>query len=174
MRIRWLVVGILLVVVGGSTADAQSTDAYVARETIEAVGSYVHFSIFDDVTVAVTNGLVRLEGRVTTPFKREDIGKRVARIAGVREVKNDIEVLPLLGTDIDLRRTIAAAIYGHPAFWQYAAMARPPIHIIVERGRVRLTGVVTSRVEQRLAYALAQVSGAFNVTNELRVEKAEH
>jgi hyperosmotically inducible periplasmic protein len=174
MWIRVLIVGLLLSVVGGRTADAQSQDASISAAAINAVGSYVHFSIFDDVTVAVTNGLVRLDGRVTMPFKREDIGKRVARIAGVREVINDIEVLPLLGTDIDLRRAIAAAIYGHPAFWQYASMARPPIHIIVERGHVRLTGAVTSLVEQRLAYALAQVSGAFTVTNELRVEKAEH
>jgi osmotically-inducible protein OsmY len=170
MWIRFLLVGLLLSAAPGPAADAQTHDALVAARAIEAVREYVHFSIFDDVTVSVTGGAVRLDGRVTMPFKREEIGARVARATGALEVVNDIQVLPLLGSDIDLRRTVAGAIYGHPAFWAYASMARPPIHIIVERGHVRLTGVVNNQMERRLAQALAQVPGAFGVTNELRIE----
>jgi osmotically-inducible protein OsmY len=49
-------------------------------------------------------------------------------------------------------------------------MANPPIHIIVENGRVRLTGVVASEVERMLARSLATSFGAFSVTSELKTD----
>jgi hyperosmotically inducible protein len=49
-------------------------------------------------------------------------------------------------------------------------MANPPIHIVVDRGRVTLTGVVMNEVEKMLARSIATGSGAFSVTNELRTE----
>jgi len=172
MRTGLLLVGWYALAVGaGSAAGAQ--DAQVAGRVRDAIASYVHFTIFDDVAVIVETGVVRLDGRVTMPFKRDAIEKRVRAVEGVREIANGIEVLPLLGTDIELRRSIASAIYGHPAFWPYASMARPPIHIVVERGHVRLTGVVSSRVERQLAFALAQVPGAFGVKNEITVERTD-
>jgi osmotically-inducible protein OsmY len=49
-------------------------------------------------------------------------------------------------------------------------MPNPPIHIVVERGRVTLTGVVNSEVDRMLARSLAQFSGALSVTNELKTD----
>jgi len=49
-------------------------------------------------------------------------------------------------------------------------MANPPIHIIVERGHVRLTGVVNSNVERALARSLATGFGEFSVKNELKTD----
>src|SRR3954470_10271461 len=49
-------------------------------------------------------------------------------------------------------------------------MANPPIHIVVERGRVTLTGVVQSNVERMLAQSLAAQFGAFSVTNALKTD----
>jgi hyperosmotically inducible protein len=85
-------------------------------------------------------------------------------------VLNRIEVLPVSTFDDDLRRRIARAIYGNPSFWNYAAMANPPIHIIVERGRVTLTGIVNSNVERMLARSLATGWGELSVSNELRTD----
>ena len=48
-------------------------------------------------------------------------------------------MLPVSQFDDELRFRIARAIYGNSAFWNYAAMANPPIHIVVNRGRVTLT-----------------------------------
>ena len=49
--------------------------------------------------------------------------------------------------------------------------AMPPIHIIVSNGRATLKGVVASHMDSQLAYTAArQVSGLFEVRNELRVE----
>jgi osmotically-inducible protein OsmY len=72
--------------------------------------------------------------------------------------------------DDELRVRIARAIYGNSAFWQYGARANPPIHIIVERGHVTLTGVVHSAVERMLARTLATGFGELSVTNELRTD----
>jgi osmotically-inducible protein OsmY len=49
-------------------------------------------------------------------------------------------------------------------------MANPPIHIVVERGRVTLTGVVQSNVDRVLARSLATQFGAFSVTNQLKTD----
>ena len=104
------------------------------------------------------------------PYKKNDIERRVARVDGVQSVKNDIQVTPVSQFDDELRFRIARAIYGHSSFWNYAAMANPPIHIVVVRGNVTLTGVVNSNVERVLARSLAVGFGSFEVRNELRTD----
>ena len=49
-------------------------------------------------------------------------------------------------------------------------MVNPPIHIIVERGRVTLEGVVNSNVERMLARSIATSFNAFEVKNELKTD----
>jgi osmotically-inducible protein OsmY len=49
-------------------------------------------------------------------------------------------------------------------------MPNPPIHIIVEHGRVTLTGVVQSDVDRMLARSLATNFNAFSVTNNLKTD----
>jgi osmotically-inducible protein OsmY len=155
-------------------ARAQSSDDDLLRQATSAVRGYTQYTIFDDVNVVVSDRAVTLTGRVTMPYKRNDIGARVSKIDGVRDIVNDIQVLPVSIEDSRIRQRVAQAIYGNSTFWQYASMVNPPIHILVERSRVTLTGCVTSEVERMLAYALAtQVDGALSVTNELRVDRAE-
>jgi len=162
-----LVVALLLAVPAGAQ---DGRDLRLADDIVRNINTYSRFTIFDDVSISVENGLVTLTGKVTMPYKRDDIGRRIARIDGVREVLNRIEVLPVSTFDDDLRYRIARAIYGNPSFWNYASMANPPIHIIVERGRVRLTGVVNSNVERMLARSLATGLGELSVSNELRTD----
>jgi hypothetical protein len=50
-------------------------------------------------------------------------------------------------------------------------MANPPIHIVVNRGRVTLAGVVQSNVERQLARSLATGFAAFEVKNELKTDE---
>jgi osmotically-inducible protein OsmY len=138
----------------------------VARE----VQRYVHYTIFDDVRASVEDGTVTLTGAVTMPFKKDDITRRVARVAGVSTVRNLITVLPVSSFDDELRYRTARAIYGNPNFWSYAAMANPPIHIVVKGGRVTLSGTVATDVERMLARSLASSLGALSVTNELKTD----
>ncbi len=74
------------------------------------------------------------------------------------QVVNHVKVLPVSQFDDQLRYRIARAIYGNSNFWNYAIMANPPIHIVVEHGRVTLTGVVQSEVDRMLARSLATQS----------------
>jgi hyperosmotically inducible periplasmic protein len=142
----------------------------IFRDVSAAVLTYPQFTVFDDVGAAIDSGVVTLAGKVTMPFKKNDIERRVAKIAGVTKVVNRIDVLSVSFFDDDLRYAIARAIYGNSAFWQYASMANPPIHIVVERGRVTLTGVVNNEVERMLARSLASSFGAFSVKSELKTD----
>jgi len=150
---------------------AGNEDLQVFRGVQKQVLQYAHFTIFDSVNAEIENGVVTLTGKVTMPFKRTDIEKRVARLDGVTEVQNNIEVLPVSQYDDELRVGISRAIYGNSNFWRYASMVNPPIHIIVERGHVRLEGVVNSNVDSMLARSLASGFGSFSVTNELKTDQ---
>jgi len=168
-RLLATITGLLLL---GGTAFAQGDrrDFEVFNDIAKEVRGYVHYSVFDDISASVDEGVVTLEGKVTMPYKRSDIEKRVTRVEGVVRVNNRIDVLPVSTFDDELRYRIARAIYGNPNFWNYAAMVNPPIHIVVERGHVTLTGVVQSPVERVLARSLASSFGAFSVKNELRTD----
>ena len=145
-------------------------DFQVAKDVATSVDRYTQFTIFDDVNAYVKDGVVTLSGKVTMPYKRTDIEKRVAKIDGVREVRDEITVLPVSQFDSELRYRIARSIYGNSNFWNYAIMPNPPIHIVVEHGRVTLTGVVGSEGDRMLARSLASQFGAFAVTNALRTD----
>jgi hypothetical protein len=151
-------------------AQEERKDLQIFKDAAVAVTSYVRFTVFDDVSIEVDQGVVTLLGKVTMPYKAGEIERRVARVAGVRQVNNRLTVLPVSLFDDDLRLRISRAIYGNPSFWQYAAMANPPIHIIVEGGHVTLTGVVNSNVERMLARTLASSFGAFSVNSELKTD----
>jgi len=156
---------------GVGAASAQTSDSDLADRAAESIRLYPKFSVFDDVNVTVTGRIVTLAGRVTTAQKKTEIGDRVARLDGVRSVANEIGVLPASARDQQLREQVARAIYTHPAFWRYAELANPPIHIVIENQRITLTGEVESRTDSMLAFSLAQVGGASSVTNQLRVRR---
>ncbi len=142
----------------------------LVKDVQRAVARYAYFTVFDDVSVSFEDdGVVTLLGNVTLPNKKTDLAKRVAAIDGVREVKNEINVLPVSQFDNELRYRVARAIYGSSAFWHYAARRHPPIHILVDRGHVTLTGVVDTEPDRMLAGVLAAQFGAFSVTNNLQL-----
>jgi hyperosmotically inducible protein len=170
----FLLSGLMLLTLAAGIASAQQTpdrrDVQLADRIVRSVNTYPQFTIFDDVNARIDQGVVTLTGKVTMPFKRNDIGRRIEKIDGVKEVQNNIDVLPVSNFDEQLRYRVARAIYGNPSFWTYAAMANPPIHVIVENGRVRLTGVVNSNVERMLARSLATGLGELSVESELRTD----
>jgi hyperosmotically inducible protein len=145
-------------------------DLQVAKDVAKSVDRYTQFTIFDDVSALVKDGVVTLTGKVTMPYKKDDIAKRVSKVDGVRSVNDEIAVLPVSQFDSELRYRIARSIYGNSNFWNYAIMANPPIHIVVDHGRVTLTGVVNSNVDRMLAQSLATQFGALSVTNALKTD----
>ena len=171
MKTRFAVlVASVLLFAGSAGAQVERKDLQVFNDISTTVNRYSFFTIFDDVSANVENGNVTLIGKVTQPYKRNDIEKRVAKVEGVQHVTNRLEVLPVSRFDDELRYRIARSIYGNSNFWNYAIMANPPIHIIVDHGHVTLTGVVQSNVDRMLARSLATQFGAMSVKSELKTE----
>jgi hyperosmotically inducible protein len=161
---------VLLLSTGPAFAQERK-DFQIASDIASTVNRYSNFTIFDDVNVEVQSGVATLTGKVTMPYKRNDIEKRVMKVDGVKEVQNKISVLPVSQSDDQLRYLIARSIYGNSNFWNYAIMPNPPIHIIVEHGRVTLTGVVQNNVDRMLARSLAGNFLSFSVTNNLKTDQ---
>src|SRR4029077_481363 len=163
---------VLALTASGARAGSIDTrkDFQVFKDVAKSVDRYTQFTIFDDVSASVKDGVVTLTGKVTMPYKREDIEKRVAKVNGVATVRDEITVLPVSQFDDELRYRIARSIYRNSNFWNYAIMPNPPIHIVVEHGRVTLTGVVQSEVDRALARSLATQFGAPSVTNALKTD----
>jgi hyperosmotically inducible protein len=167
-----LVVTTLVVLAAATSTGAtgQKENLQVFREVQRQVLQYPHFTIFDSVSAQVDNGTVTLVGKVTMPYKRSDLERRVSRLPSVERLVNKIEVLPVSQFDDDLRFRIARAIYSNPNFRPFASMVNPPIHVIVEHGRVTLEGVVNNQVDRMLARSIAANFLAFEVKNELKTE----
>ena len=168
-RITLMAVALVLSLSGAGYAQDRK-DLQVFNDISTQVNRYPQFTIFDSIDAGVDDGNVVLSGWVTMPYKKTDIERRVAKVAGVKAVKNDIQVLPVSQFDDELRFRISRAIYGSSSFWNYGAMANPPIHIVVVRGHVTLTGVVNSHVDRVLARSLAVGFGSFDVKNELKTD----
>ena len=170
MFARFIAAMMVVLAVSAPAWAADRKDLQVAHDVSRQVLTYPQFSIFDSVHMQVDSGVVTLTGKVTMPFKKNDLEKRIGKIDGVRGLRNDIGVLPVSQFDDDLRHRVSRAIYTNPSFWNYAAMANPPIHIIVEGGHVTLAGVVNSNVERMLARSLATGLGELSVTNALKTD----
>jgi hyperosmotically inducible protein len=172
-NVYWCVAALLLTAnagLAGSIGQDERKDFQIAKDIATSVQRYTRFTIFDDVSANVNGGVVTLTGKVTMPFKRDEIEKRIAHVAGVSSVDDQISVLPVSQFDDELRYRIARSIYNNSNFWNYAIMSNPPIHIVVEHGRVTLTGVVQSEVDRMLARSLATQFGALSVTNALKTD----
>ncbi len=148
------------------------TDSQIAEKVAHEVRMYSRYTIWDNVNVRVEDGQVELLGQVSEPFKKADLGRIAQSVAGVTGVANRLEVLPLSSFDNDIRLRVARAVYGDPALSRYAYQALPPIHIVVDNGRVTLEGVVNSEMEKQIAGMRASTAGlSFGaLTNNLRVE----
>lgn len=147
--------------VGTHAWAADRTNLELFNDVSKQVSRYAYFTIFDTVHAAVDAGVVTLTGKVTMPYKAEDIARRVAAVNGVTKVNNRIESLPVSQFDNTLRRQIAGAIYSHPALFQYGHGPNPSIHVIVERGRVTLAGVVNNDADRAVARMVASSFGSF-------------
>ena len=147
------------------------SDEVLANKIAERIRRYSNYTIFDDVSVSVERGVATLSGRVTAAYKGKDMTRAASRVKGVLEVNNNLSELPVSIYDDQLRRSIARQIYRDPVFSRYAIHVNPPIHIIVERGQVTLTGAVNSKLERQKAEMIVrQTFGVFAVENRLQID----
>lgn len=152
-------------------ATAARADQRVADEVSKAIRSFAFFDIFDWVEGDVKNGVVTLRGAVREPWRKEDYGRLAEDIEGVQSVRNEIRALPLSNYDDQIRISAARQLYGDPRFVRYANRSLPPIHIIVENGKIWLKGNVANRLERQLAETIVRSNVmSFEVINDLAVD----
>ena len=132
--------------------------------------SNAFYGIFDYVDGWVDDGVVALTGYVTHGYKASKMVEFVSRVKGVKEIQNQIEVLPLSALDDRLRVSLATNIYGNELFWTDATRLVPPVRIIVDNLHVTLSGVVFSEVEKRVAADIVrQTPGVLSFQNNLEI-----
>lgn len=143
----------------------------IANDVTRSIRSHAFFDVFDWVEGDVRDGIVTLRGAVREPWRRKEYERLAESAPGVVEVKNEIEVLPNSSFDDQIRVAAAQAIYGDSRFVRYANRSLPPIHIIVNKGKVFLKGAVANQIDKQLAETLVRTQVlSFEVVNELTVD----
>jgi hyperosmotically inducible protein len=134
-----------------------------------------YYSVFTDLAFQLSpEGVVTLVGACPPepPWDiKSDAENVVKRIPGVKQVINQIKVLPMSDMDWQIRRAEAKAIYGDAQIGtRYGYQALPSVHIIVDNGHVTLEGVVDSQFDDTLIRTRANtVPNVFSVTDNLTV-----
>jgi osmotically-inducible protein OsmY len=94
----------------------------------------------------------------------------VARTPGVKDVVNEVKVLPVSNFDDSIRVRTARAIYRDSILGRYASDPVHPIRIVVDNGHVTLYGSVENAMDKNIAGIRAKsVPGSFSVDNKLVV-----
>jgi len=153
--------------------DAAQYQIWLTQQVHHKLAMIPWYSVFDNLEYKVEGAKVTLIGQVIRPVIKSDAESTVKSIEGVKEVVNQIEVLPPSPMDDRLRRQEYRSIYSFGPLQRYSMGVNPGIHIIVEGGQVTLEGVVDSQPDKDAANIRARVvAGVFSVTNNLRVEKS--
>jgi len=153
--------------------DAAQYQIWLTQQVHHKLAMIPWYSVFDNLEYKVEGAKVTLIGQVIRPVIKSDAESTVKSIEGVKEVVNQIEVLPPSPMDDRLRRQEYRSIYSFGPLQRYSMGVNPGIHIIVKGGQVTLEGVVDSQPDKDAANIRArEVAGVFSVTNNLRVEKS--
>jgi hyperosmotically inducible protein len=159
----------LIVVDGKSVPDAELAAQLDRKLYFDRVGYDVAFNY---ITVSVENGNVTLVGEARLQVASDSALELAARMPGVKDIFNDIRVLPTSIFDDQIRVKTLRAIYHDPVLNRYAIDPARPIRIVVNNGHVSLYGVVANQMDKNVAGIRAnQVFGAFSVKNNLEVAK---
>jgi hyperosmotically inducible protein len=163
---------VLLFLATSSGMDLEILHARMAEEVRHELAMLPHYSMFDNLVFEIQDvDTIVLSGQVTTPTLKSDAEKAAKGIESVGKLVNKIEVLPLSAMDDRIRIAAYRAIYSQPGLVRYALQAVQPIHIIVKRGHITLTGTVAREMDKILAGIAAEgIYGSFSVTNDLRTE----
>jgi hyperosmotically inducible periplasmic protein len=158
----------LITVAGPNVPDAQLEQKLATKLTYVRVG---YDNTFDYFALGVKDGVVTVEGQDRTGVGRDEALSEIANMPGVKDVIENISVLPVSQFDERIRLQAARAIYGDPVLRKYAIDPARPIRIIVSNGHLTLYGAVDSNMDKQVAGIKAgQVFGAFSVENKLEVE----
>ncbi|MCI0444526.1 BON domain-containing protein [bacterium] len=158
-----------IAITGGNKTDEDIGVDVVAKIRQEST-SYGN-NVFDSLNVLVKDGGVTLTGKVRNAYLYDVAEEAAMEVPGVRKVDNKIEILPPSQNDDRLRLAIYRRLKNDDRLFYYFLGARPSLNIIVDRGRVTLTGYVDTEGDRILAGSLVrQMSGVLSVENQLKTD----
>lgn len=187
----------------GSPAGIAANQKSPADEIRKELMQLPYYGVFDFLAFGYDKGTVTLVGYAYRPSLKKDAVRAVKRVAGVDDVVDRIEELPVSQADDDLRWRTYYAIYRDPFLSRYApgggtlwGHRHPfgpgshgmspalypgmepagdyPLHIIVKNLHITLLGVVDNESDKTIAGMRArEVPGALGVDNQLVVDKTE-
>src|SRR5580765_6656677 len=189
-------VGLALVgtVTRGTPTRAQGVRS---EETVRSVRKMLerlpYYGVFDFLVFSVDRRTVTLAGYAYEGNLKADAEMATKRAAGVDEVANKIEVLPVSEQDDRIRWATFYRLYTDDFLSRYAPggvhevlrelrderhftgmqpVGIYPIHVIVKNGRTMLLGVVDSAADRQVAEVRArEVTGVVDVENSLAVAR---
>ena len=188
---------VTVIAVIGLAAAAPTAQSVAVRQTTERVRTALErlprYGVFDFVGFELDRNSVKLVGYAYSGQLKTDAGKAVGRLDGIEEVGNQIELLPASQNDDRIRWSTFYNIYTDAFLSRYAPGGASgayydavrfrrfpglqpfgdyPIHIVVNRGRTTLYGIVDSDSDKMIAEVRArEIAGVFGVTNELVVDE---
>ena len=157
-----------IVVAGQTVPDSQLQKKLTGQIAYDRVGYFDN--AFNYISVNVKDGVVTLTGAAYWDVPRDSAVQIIARTPGVKDVINEVKVLPTSMFDDTIRRQEARAIYRDSVLSRYATDPKHPIRIVVANGHVTLYGTVQNAMDRNLAGIRAgEVPGVFSVQNNLVV-----
>ena len=150
------------------TYKAKSTEGLYEKIRHE-LAMIPYITTFDFISFSMIGDDVILSGWTVRDTNRDDAYHRVKGIAGVKNVVNNIEILPLGNQDMQIRAGARAVLEQQLGryFWSNGS----DIKIVVKNGNIILLGAVATKEDSDIATIKCNsVPMAFTVINLLRVE----
>jgi hyperosmotically inducible periplasmic protein len=158
-----------IAVAGETVPDGQLQQKLAKKLAYDRVGYYDN--AFNFLAIEVKDGVVTLSGDTVYDVPKNSALAIMARTPGVKDVVNQVKVLPVSAFDDSLRVRMARVIYRDSVLSRYAIDPVDPIRIVVDNGHVTLYGTVQSAMDKNIAGIRAgSVPGAFSVENKLVVD----
>jgi len=158
-----------IAVAGETVPDDQLQQKLAKKLAYDRVGYYDN--AFNYLALSVKDGVATINGDTLDDVAKDSALAIVARTPGVKDVVNEVKVLPVSLFDDSIRVRTARAIYRDSVLGRYATDPVHPIRIVVDNGHVTLYGTVESVMDKTIAGIRASaVPGAFSVENKLVVD----
>jgi hyperosmotically inducible protein len=153
------------------TVIANRSDEHISADVSGAIRRYPFYNVFYWVQGSVNNGIVTLTGAVQQPWHKTGYQQMLESVPGVKQIHNQLRILPVSYVDERLRDAASLAIYGDPTFHSFASQPNPPIHVIVENGKITLEGAVANALQRQVAESRVRTRVvALDVINNLKIE----
>src|ERR1700675_1422950 len=158
-----------IAVAGETVPDSLLQQKLAKKLAYDRVGYYDN--AFHYLALSVKDGVATINGETLNDVAKDSALAIVARTPGVKDVVNEVNVLPVSLFDDSIRVRTARAIYRDSVLSRYATDPVHPIRIVVDNGHVTLYGTVESAMDKTIAGIRASgVPGAFSVENKLVVD----